>query len=157
MMAVITALIAAGGSILGVLLVQVAGRKKTTAETAELQANARKTEEETESLHIENTLTLNEILKRQKAVEEAAVRNQKAVEDIRREIKNTHTTNIRVDIDNVMSALSMQAEAYAHDREIAKKRYQETLAFRRDLNSQIQALMVGHIQNSEEIRRLKAC
>lgn len=157
MMAVITALIAAGGSILGVLLVQIAGRKKTTAETLQLQATARKAEEETESLHIENTLTLNEILKRQKAVEEAAVRNQKAVEDIRREIKNTHTTNIRVDIDNVMSALSLQAEAYAHDREIAKKRYQETLEFRRDLNSQIQALVVGHIQNAEEIRRLKAC
>ena len=50
----------------------------------------------------------------------------------------------------------MQAEAYAHDREIAKKRYLETLEFRRDLNSQIQALMVGHIQNAEEIRRLKA-
>ena len=123
----------------------------------QLEATARKTEEETESLHIENALTLNEILKRQKAVEEAAVRNQKAVEDIRREIKNTHRTNIRVDIDNVMSSLSMQAEAYAHDREIAKKRYQETLEFRRNLNSQIQALMVGHIQNAEEIRRLKAC
>lgn len=157
MMAVITALIAAGGSIFGGLLVQIAGRKKTRAETMQLEATARKTEEETESLHIENALTLNEILKRQKAVEEAAVRNQKAVEDIRREIKNTHRTNIRVDIDNVMSSLSMQAEAYAHDREIAKKRYQETLEFRRNLNSQIQALMVGHIQNAEEIRRLKAC
>ncbi|WP_279059520.1 hypothetical protein [Mobiluncus curtisii] len=148
MMAVITALIAAGSSICGVLLVQIAGRKKTTAETMQLEATARKTEEETESLHIENTLTLNEILKRQKAVEEAT-------EDIRHEIKNTHTTNIRVDIDNLMTALSMQAEAYARDREIAKKQYQETLDFRRSLSSQIQALSMGHMQNAEEIKQLK--
>lgn len=148
MMAVITAFIAAGSSICGVLLVQIAGRKKTTAETMQLEAAARKTEEETESLHIENTLTLNEILKRQKAVEEAT-------EDIRHEIKNTHTTNIRVDIDNLMTALSMQAEAYARDREIAKKQYQETLDFRRSLSSQIQALSMGHMQNAEEIKQLK--
>lgn len=147
-MAVITALIAAGGSIAGVLLVQVAGRKKTTAETAQLEATARKAEEEADAIHIDKMLALNEILERQKAVEEAT-------EDIRHEIKNTHTTNIRTDIDNVQAALAMQSEAYEQDREIAKKRYLETVEYRRNLSSQIQALTMGHIRNAEAIRKLE--
>lgn len=148
MMTFFTALIAAAGSILGVLIVQVAGRKRAVAEVSQLQAEARKAEEEADTLHVDNTLKLNEILKRQKAVEQATA-------EIRHEIKNTHTTNIRADIDNVRATLALQSEAYEKDREIAKKQYLETLEFRRSLSSQIRALTVGHLQNAEAIKQLK--
>lgn len=79
---------------LGVLIPQVVSRKKTGAET-------HKTEAEAKSIEAETVLKQNEVLRRLEAIE--------------KQVSNSHSTNMREDIDSIKD--DMQNLIFLHQQE----------------------------------------
>lgn len=79
---------------LGVLIPQVVSRKKTGAET-------HKTEAEAKAIEAETVLKQNEVLRRLEAIE--------------KQVSNSHSTNMREDIDSIKD--DMQNLIFLHQQE----------------------------------------
>ncbi|MCI6583449.1 MAG: DUF2746 domain-containing protein [Mobiluncus sp.] len=122
----VTAAITAGAALAGALIPQIFSRRKTSADAKAAEASAHKTEAEAEGIEIDSRLKLDEIGERLSAIEH--------------QVKNTHRTNLRQDIDksnrtmdNVLDTVRLQAEAYSRDRK-------ETLAWRERLVDSIRTI-----------------
>lgn len=85
---------------LGVLIPQIVSRKKTSAET-------HKTEAEAQAIEMETVLKQNEVIRRLDAIE--------------KQVTNSHSTNMRDDLDSIKSDMRNLIYLYRQEAQIRRE------------------------------------